>query len=196
MASLAKRSLSPGGDGDAMGLAIGRRWDGDGDGTVATVKGTMASWSDVVNACADCNAIGRLRLERLLVLELGTGTYVCTPLVSSKYLPQWYLHVYLRWALTHSYTLGDTRTVARGVEWCTPAWPSSAATAFLEARSGLFLARPAPVQSRQYPFWSIVPLRVVASQVQQQPATLSSVYRYEGKHFSDNHSRLPNKLFG
>jgi len=79
---------------------------------MATVKGTMASWSDVVNACADCNAIVAvdwgLRTGdwnsnsdwQCDVLGSDTYTYVCTPLVSSKYLPQWYLHVYLRWAHT------------------------------------------------------------------------------------------------
>lgn len=92
---------------------------------MATVKGTVASWSDVVNACADCKAIAAAldwdcnsKCDWHCDVLRSADTYVCTPLVSGKYLPQWYLHVYLRWAHTVSsphHTHAQLRKALSGV---------------------------------------------------------------------------------
>jgi len=162
---------------------------------MATVKGTMASWSDVVNACADCNAIVAvdwgLRTGdwnsnadwQCDVLGSDTYTYVCTPLVSSKYLPQWYLHVYLRWAHTLSAAAHTHSCKRRWVVYAcvaTSFWLSG----FLALWTGFVLARSALL-------WAIA-LRVVASQVQQRSECVKHTHSWlsDGEHFSDKQTQV------
>jgi len=75
-----------------------------------------------------------------------------------------------------------TRTVAKGVEWCTPAWlPLSG---FLALWTGIVLARSALL-------WTIA-LRVVASQVQQRSECVKHTHSWlsDGEHFSDKQTQV------
>lgn len=164
---------------------------------MATVKGTVASWSDVVNACADCKAIAAaLDWDCNSNCDwhcdwhcdvLRSDTYVCTPLVSGKYLPQWYLHVYLRWAHTVSsphHTHAQLRKALSGVRL--------RGYLFLAlSLSGFGSSWPGPVRSAQ--LWAItfdcVLWRVKCSKGPRMCQAHTHCGTHRGDHLSDKQFR-------